>query len=514
MTLRFKYVLVDTLPQLAWCAVVRAGSNVATIFHGKSVETAPDFFAEAAWNGGFTPSGLRAATVVCGTGATCDNGHFTFHASTDSHSPLFSLRKPGMTYVSNSAIFALTAAGEKPSPLHPFYYHNLIGIYRGGFRGVNGHLPTASHGVTVGVHFYVALRIGSDLVESFEIPACDEEPQTWSDYRGLLDRGVQDIAANACNESRRLPYRMLAQISRGYDSTASAALAAAVGCRESVTIHDSRADTPGRDSGEEISRILGMDCRVIDRWDYMRRNDPVDAEFAFITIGAIPVWSSLENNLAGRIMVTGTQGDVVWGQHRKPPVSPELERPREAKIVGISELEFRLRAGYIPFAPATIGMRHSRAIAAISRSPEMQPWSVGGQYDRPIPRRIAEESQVPRTSFGMTKIVGGCAHFKRPGDFSPAGLRAYDEFRKSSHSAQPTGRVLATRLLCAGEQAAWYCLHEGRFRSSIASRFPWQPVVLTGPRHTIPWRFRFLFQWSFESLAARYNFVNDEGSNT
>lgn len=513
MTVRFEYILVNTLPQLAWCAVVRAGSNVATIFHGKSVETARDFFAEAAWNGEFNASGLRAATVVCGTGATCDNGHFTFHASTNSHSPLFSLRKPGVAYVSNSAIFAMTTAGEKPSALHPFYYQNLVGIYRGGLRGVDSYLPTASQGVKLRVHFYVALRIDSDLVETIDIPACEEEPQTWSDYRRLLDRGVQDIAANGCNDSRRFPYQMLAQVSRGYDSTATAALAAAAGCRESVTIHDSLADTPGTDGGEEISRILGMDCRVIDRWDYMRRDDPVEAEFAFITIGAIPVWAALESDLTGRIMVTGSQGDVVWGQHREHPVSPDLQRSREAKIVGISELEFRLRAGYIPFAPATIGMRHSRAIAAISRSPEMQPWSIGGQYDRPIPRRIAEESRVPRTSFGMTKIVGGCAHFKRPSDFSPAGLRAYDAFRTSSHASQPAGRVLATRLLCAGEQAAWYCLHEGRRRSAIASRFPWQPVVLTGPRHTLPWRFRFLFQWSYESLASRYNLAHiEEGS--
>ena len=33
----------------------------------------------------------------------------------------------------------------------------------------------------------------------------------------------------------------------------------------------------------------------------------------------------------------------------------------------------------------------------------MQPYSVGGDYDRPIPRRIVEEAGVGRHKFGMRK---------------------------------------------------------------------------------------------------------------
>lgn len=503
MTMRFQYMPVETLPPLAWCAQLRAGVNMATLFHGTSVETLPDFFAEAAWNGEFTGSGLRAAAVICGTGGTCDDGRLSFHASTDGHAPLFSVRKQGELSISNSAALALSAAGEKPDPLHPFYYHDLVGIYRRGLRGVDSRLPTGSPGVTLGVHFHVALRIGPDLGMTFQIPDSGEEPRTWDDYRRLLDVGMQDVVANACDRSRRLRYRLLAQISRGYDSAATAALAASVGCREAVTIYDSRAEDPGRDSGEEISRILGMDCRVIDRWDYVRRAEPVDAEFAWTTV-SVPAWSALEGSLTGRLVVTGMDGDLAWDLHGKSPLSPELERPYGTIVIGLAGLEFRLRTGFLPLAPATIGMRHSHAIAAINRSPEMQRWSVGGPYDRPIPRRIVEEQGVPRTAFGMVKMASGFARFYRPEDFSPAGLRDYDAFRTSSHAVVPAGRLLATRLMCAGEQAAWHCLHGGRRRSAIVSRFPWQPVVLTGPRHTCPWRFRFLFQWSCELLARRY----------
>ena len=35
----------------------------------------------------------------------------------------------------------------------------------------------------------------------------------------------------------------------------------------------------------------------------------------------------------------------------------------------------------------------------------MQPWSIGGTYDRPIARRIGEEAGVPREAFGQTKLA-------------------------------------------------------------------------------------------------------------
>jgi hypothetical protein len=35
----------------------------------------------------------------------------------------------------------------------------------------------------------------------------------------------------------------------------------------------------------------------------------------------------------------------------------------------------------------------------------MRPWSIGGNYDRPVPRRIAEEAGVPRQLFGQLKLA-------------------------------------------------------------------------------------------------------------
>ena len=54
--------------------------------------------------------------------------------------------------------------------------------------------------------------------------------------------------------------------------------------------------------------------------------------------------------------------------------------------------EFRLRAGFVHYPLPYVGALHGPAIHAITHSAEMRPWKLGtGYYDRPIPRRIAEE---------------------------------------------------------------------------------------------------------------------------
>jgi len=510
----FRYVPHDSLPALAWCARIRRGSGVATVFHGMEVETSPGFFAEAAWNGGLDAAGLRTASVVCGTGGMIDASGLVFRAGTDGLCPLFSVRHRDVLHVSNSPVFALTAAGEKPDPLYPFYSHGLLRIFRRGVHGSRESLPTASPGVKLGVHFYVVVRIGPDLAMELEAPPAGDEPTDWRHYERLLEQAVRGVFANARDPARHKAYVPIAQVSRGYDSTASAALAAAAGCVEAVTIRDSRAVDPARDDGTATATRLGMCCRSFDRWDYRQRPEASDAECAFATVTTAPAWLAIDGVFAGRLVVAGTHGDCTWDVSGGKTPSNDLERPAATAVVGVSGLEFRLRVGFLQLNPPTIGMRHARKVAAIGRSAEMRPWSIGGSYDRPVPRRIAEDRGVPRSTFGMTKIAGGHSHFYRAETFSPAALRDYDAFRTRSLAAAPALKRAVARLRCAAEQAAWLCLHEGRRRSAVAMLLPWQPVVVTGGRHSIPWRFRFVFQWVCDTLTPRYRLPEHEEDRT
>lgn len=42
-------------------------------------------------------------------------------------------------------------------------------------------------------------------------------------------------------------------------------------------------------------------------------------------------------------------------------------------------------------------------LSKIAKSEAMRPWRLNTEYDRPIPRRIAEEAGVPRELFGQKK---------------------------------------------------------------------------------------------------------------
>jgi hypothetical protein len=52
------------------------------------------------------------------------------------------------------------------------------------------------------------------------------------------------------------------------------------------------------------------------------------------------------------------------------------------------------------------GARHIHELVAISRGPSMKPWDVGGEYTRPICRRIVEGAGVAREAFGRRKLAG------------------------------------------------------------------------------------------------------------
>jgi hypothetical protein len=109
-------------------------------------------------------------------------------------------------------------------------------------------------------------------------------------------------------------------------------------------------------------------------------------------------YAAFENEVEGSVLLTGFHGDKIWSKGADP--RDFLER---GDVSGSSLGEFRLRCGFVHVPVPFIGALHHRAVASISDSEDMAPWSIGGWYDRPIPRRIAEEAGIRRTSFGQSK---------------------------------------------------------------------------------------------------------------
>jgi hypothetical protein len=113
-------------------------------------------------------------------------------------------------------------------------------------------------------------------------------------------------------------------------------------------------------------------------------------------------------------------------------------------LSGASLGEFRRRVDFIHLPLPFVGaLRHSD-LHAIANSPELAPYSIGGGYDRPLPRRIAEEAGIARSAFGMAKKATALLFF----NFQP-GLsdRLSRSTRQSLQSFAATWRLsLAQRL--------------------------------------------------------------------
>jgi hypothetical protein len=499
----FRYHPIPTLPQLAWCARVDRGKDAVSVFHGNLVEADPRGFVEGAWNGSFASLSFTAATVVVGTGGVLEHDRVRFSASTDQLSPLFSIVKAGAVYISNSPAFVMTAAGEEPDDIYPFYPYDLVRIYRQGLYCQDGRLRLRS-ARSLHVHYATLITVDKQGAVSFDSHRLCEAPRDYQSYKRLLLEGVSKVLENAADAARKRKYRPLASISRGYDSTAVTALARSAGCTEAFTFVDPRSEDPNRDSGAGNARFfLGMTCKKVGRWQYLDL-DGCEAEFGYVPTSSRAPFAAVEDQLAGRVLIVGDSGDAIWDLKRAQ-VSNQMTRTWIRFTVGLSQIEFRLRVGYQLFAPACIAARHNRAILDIATSEQMRPWSVGGDYDRPIPRRLAEEAGIPRDRFGTGKYASGQVRLSDPTRVTGKTLNAYNEFVRKRHAEIPRHIYRYWRTRVRWCHFLWSTMgsEERRFLppTHLQRHFPF---ILNATPLRVPWDYMFTFQWTVALMRSRY----------
>ncbi|HVS10458.1 MAG TPA: hypothetical protein VMS76_11335, partial [Planctomycetota bacterium] len=140
--------------------------------------------------------------------------------------------------------------------------------------------------------------------------AAGEVPRDYASYRALLGEAVAAVLENAASPARSRSYRPLAMLSRGYDASATAALASAAGCREAITFVDSRRPDPRDDSGLANARILSLECTEHDRRRYLCGGGRSEPEFALFTLATPLSLAGVEDRLSSRILVSGHFGDT------------------------------------------------------------------------------------------------------------------------------------------------------------------------------------------------------------
>lgn len=499
--MHIKYEQIDTLPHLAWCARVMKHDDTVIVSHGPRVETRETFFCEGAWNGEFEHGSFEQATSFMGSGGALHEKGIVFVTPTHFLEQLYLIRKKGEILVSNSLAFIIAEANDYYDPSYNHYIADLIDFHDRGLRKTHTSLPTLGNSK---VHLYQRCNVVITPSLGIQVTAKQSPvlpPDNYMQYRNTLKTTISEINKNACSELRQRVYTPLATISSGYDSTACAVLAREIGCTEAVTLATAREENPwGKDdlddSGKEIGETIGLRVTEYDRTEYMRREDFPEAEFLAYGSGEDINMLGMEDAFVGRMVFTGARGDFVWERLG-------FSVPWNS-VVSFTLTEFRLRTGYIHMPPCAIAEEHYKHIRMISNSREMEPWSIGDFYDRPIPRRIGEEAGIARNIFGQTKKATSVNMRWGKKEMTEASACDFTAYIKSVHRQ----RSLLQRALFTPNKLLFSLnLAVNNTVSSTAKHFG---KDLT-PRLFMPQKYRLppslanlTFHWGHEKIRSRY----------
>lgn len=496
--MRFAFQPCATLPRLGWCAHLRAGHGVARVYHGPWVETHADWFVEGAWTGPFERGEIDNAVFNVGSGGLLRSGRAVFCTPTDMIERLYSLRVGTDLFISNSMAFCMAMADDEPDPCYPFYSGQRQEYLTDGIHRKHKSFSTR-RGHRLEWHDHCQIAVSDDLrLMRIEKPVFPR-PHTFREYVSMLQGVLAAVLENAASPARRQrQYGGLATVSGGYDSNACAALLAQVGVREAMSFYR---EAPGDDSGEEIAQRLGMRVHIYGHHDFRTKPDLDEAEFlSWPDAGSDIVLAACEDQLVGKVLVTGRFGDAVFDDHSPGP--SDFRVPRSHGIGGSRMLEFRLRVGFFNFNPLYAGALHGAAIHRISASGEMAPWRVAGHYNRPIPRRILEEAGVPRGTFGVRKAASAKYLFTSPADFTPAGRADFETYRRSMPRPGPLRHAWHRTLVL---------LRAGcELTVTIIKRFWWTGGLVAETLIPVPWRCQeyddmdFVMHWGQARVRARY----------
>ncbi|HTW66298.1 MAG TPA: hypothetical protein VME17_16865 [Bryobacteraceae bacterium] len=412
--MRLEFERISSLPRLAWGARLRRNDPAVRILHGPWLETRDDCFFEGAWDGPLRDYRFDQAITFAGSGGRLTGDAILFAAPSHTFQMLYSLPTGEERFVSNSLAFLLALSGERLDPTHRHYYLDFVNYNHAGISVTAKRLRLAGPRF-VELYDCCNLAVQPDLTASRLEKSLGPPPRDFSEYASFLLGTAERVFANANDVVRQWVYRPVTCLSQGYDTTAVSALAAKAGCREAVSFRKSNSKSGyADDSGSKIAPYLGLHLTEYERTDYDRLAETRDYEFYMEPGGVDRSMVLMEQQLAGALLLTGRFGERLWEREWWTRLGlagdaghPLFQMPTGFKLGGCALGEFRMKTGFIHFPLACSGGLHAPAIKTITYSRAMKPWSVGGSYDRPIARRIAEEAGVPRHLFGQVKKGGG-----------------------------------------------------------------------------------------------------------
>ena len=477
-----------SLPPPAW--LLDVARDDTQLWCGTSVDTFESGFVEGAWDGSFNDLDFASCCNVFGSGAVRTKDGWLLVPPSHTLAAVYALHvSEGRWLASNSLAFLASRLGDKFS-LADVEVEQFVRIVYGLDHSPTC-IPTGCGDLYILHHHNAILARHALAVIPKPRPrhfAC------FTEYRDHLVSTLRKVAANATAKARRKHYRLLASISSGYDSTACAAIARACGCTDAVTFANARGG--GSDDGRAAALALGLECKSIQRPKTTTENRHDVAEFLATGMQGEDInYDALRDQLDGRIFITGTRGDKTWDLHG---VADSVLR--RSDLEGCSLGEFRISRDFIHLPLPFVGGQNHRDILAISRSAEMKPFSVGGKYDRPVPRRIAEEAGVPRHVFGQSKKAISFLMFSDQSLISePVRTEIKSTLRQQSFATRMRYRRRAASIVIQ------WRLHKVLRHLSMTKDW----VIL---EHSHPFN-QLALSWALKTLAGQYALESQDRAN-
>lgn len=400
----------QSIPPLAW--ICRRQGRRFDVTVGEDVEELSNGFFEGVWAGEFGM--LSADQLTFGFGGILGSDRITFVVPKHAYEFLFILRdqQTGVDFVSQSLCFCLAAAGVDSSFLTELEPKLISSTDKATAAGAYRYDPFvySDQRYSLWRFFYGNVSLSSSGRIRVTQRYLGRRFRDFAAYRQYLTRTVSLLVENGRAPERKAPFQPLATVSAGYDSSAVAVLVREAGGTDAVTL--SVRVNGNDDSGCQVGEALGFDVHEVAHaiGDEIPNLDHVLLEPAHLErssefiatagMGDDIAFANFEPKLHRATLFTGSFGDSIWSKESDVPPHLPCRIP-----YGKSLTEFRLRTGFAHVPVPVAGALLPYSIVRLSGSAEMKPFSMGGHYDRPIARRIAEEAGVPREAFGMKKAA-------------------------------------------------------------------------------------------------------------
>lgn len=508
--MKLHFTHVEGLPALAWIAWIDFKTSVVSAFGGIGVCYRGNWLFEGAWAGDFESGNFTDVASSFGSGLRALPDHVLISAPSSTLDCIYHRGlHDGNLLVSNSLAAIVSVLKDAPR----FDGTNYLRIFestRFGLTDYVADIPFEHNRVSRFYFDCLACRPSST-------PKLVRRPRgsdfaDFNAYERYLTTELSKLQDNANAPSRTKKYPLRPCVSSGYDSPAVASLAKSIGVKRALTFRNAREQFDNaNDSGEGISSILGFDVGVYDRLDYLTHEASYEVAALSTGVGGEDiVFASFGNDLAQSCLLTGFLGDKVWGPSDQN-LGLDISRVDNG---GGSLGELRLDMDFFHVPVPYIGIFSQRSISRISHSAEMKPWSVGGDYDRPIARRLVESAGVPRTMFGIEKKAVTQA----------IGLESVFNFDLLSDDAQSS---YMNFLTCHGFQLDSPKAHKPKSLQAlhyVTERLVWRKssmplwaktlvnktekyATLLEPAVSGP--SRFLWHWAFTERCRRYKVLQD-----